>query len=225
MKRNLSSCRHPATERRLSRGVAAPRPPAAGEGSNPGLEGVRFGAKLRHFRKVQGLTLKEAAAAVGCSESMLSKVENDQAMPSLKVLHRLAAELQTSIGELFVAPHQDAAVVMRRHERPIIRTSAIGRGAAGGVHIESLVPPTGGRLLYGSIHVVEPLGDSGGPIEHKGEEIGYVVEGEFSLTVDGKTYQLGPGDSFCFDSSLPHCYRNPGSVTTKVVWINTPPTF
>ncbi len=202
-------------------------PPSAldGEGVARHPGGVQIGAKLRHARKVQGLRLRDVADAIGCSESMLSKVENDRVMPSVKVLHRLAAALQTSIGELFVAPDQDDAIVMRQHERPIIRTTAIGRGVAAGVQIESLVPPTGGRLLYGSIHIVEPLGESGGAIEHKGEEIGYVLEGEFELTVDGKTYHLNPGDSFCFDSSLPHCYSNPGGTTTKVLWINTPPTF
>ena len=37
--------------------------------------------------------------------------------------------------------------------------------------------------------------------------------------------QLGPGDSFAFPSTLPHMYRNPGSEVTRVIWINTPPTF
>lgn len=212
-----------ASDEQDERTLAPFAPELDGQAGHPG--GVQIGAKLRHARKVQGLRLRDVAAVIGCSESMLSKVENDRVMPSVKVLHRLAAALQTSISELFVAPGQDDAIVMRQHERPIIRTHAIGRGAAPGVHLESLVPPTGGRLLYGSIHIVEPMGESGGAIEHKGEEIGYVLEGELELTVDGKTYHLDQGDSFCFDSSLPHCYSNPGSTTTKVLWINTPPTF
>jgi mannose-6-phosphate isomerase-like protein (cupin superfamily) len=36
---------------------------------------------------------------------------------------------------------------------------------------------------------------------------------------------LQTGDSFYFSSSVPHSYRNPGKTVTRVLWINTPPTF
>lgn len=188
-------------------------------------EDLQIGAKLRHARKVQKLKLKELAARVGCSESLLSKVENDQAKPSLKILHRLVSELDTSIGALFSSASDENKIVMRRAERPIIRTNVVGRPTAAGVKLECLVPDPANRLLYGSIHIVEPKGGSEGAIQHQGEEIGYVLEGELELTVDGTKYHIYPGDSFFFDSSLAHGYHNPGNITTKVLWINTPPTF
>lgn len=189
------------------------------------FDDLQIGAKLRHARKIQGLRLKDLAEKVGCSESMLSKVENEQVKPSLKILHALASELQTSIGALFSGVNDDDRVVMRRSERPIIHTNAIGRPESAGVKLECLVPDPANRLLYGSIHIVEPGGGSEGFIEHKGEEIGYLLEGELELTVDGETYHLYQGDSFFFRSNLPHGYRNPGKVTTRVIWVNTPPTF
>jgi quercetin dioxygenase-like cupin family protein len=73
--------------------------------------------------------------------------------------------------------------------------------------------------------VVEPGGGSEGAIEHQGEDVGYVLEGEFELIVAGKTYKLQQGDSFFFRSNLPHGYRNPGRKQTRVVWVNTPSTF
>jgi len=36
---------------------------------------------------------------------------------------------------------------------------------------------------------------------------------------------LRAGDSFHFPSEVPHGYRNPGRVRTRVLWVNTPPTF
>lgn len=197
------------------------------EGSPPalGIEGLQIGAKLRHARRMRGLRLKELADRIGCSESMLSKVENERVRPSLKTLHRLASELETSIGALFVGTKPDDGVVMRRADRPVISTNAMGRGGAAGVRLESLLPDPTDKLLYASIHVVEPGGGSEGTIQHHGEEVGYVLEGEFELHVDGRTYQLYPGDSFFFPSNLPHGYRNPGATTTRVVWVNTPSTF
>src|SRR3546814_13677858 len=43
-----------------------------------------LGMRLRHARKVAGLTLKQVAVAASCSESLISKLENDAASPSLR---------------------------------------------------------------------------------------------------------------------------------------------
>ena len=193
--------------------------------SSKSIDDLQIGAKLRHARMVQKLRLKDLSEKIGCSESLLSKVENDQVRPSLKILHRLAAELNMSIGVLFSGADDQNKIVMRRDERPIIRTNAVGRPASSGVRLECLVPDPSNRLLFGSVHVVEPGAGSVGLIDHKGEEIGYLLEGELELTVGGVSYHLYPGDSFFFDSTLPHGYTNPGLVTARVVWINTPSTF
>jgi transcriptional regulator with XRE-family HTH domain len=189
------------------------------------LADLQIGAKLRHARRMRGLRLKELAERVGISESMLSKVENEQVKPSLKTLHKLAAELHTTIGALFGGVSHDSGIVMRRADRPSIGTKSVGREGAAGVRLECLLPDPIDKLLYASIHVVEPGGGSEGSIEHQGEEVGYVLEGELELIVDGKSYHLHEGDSFFFRSNLPHGYRNPGRKQTRVVWVNTPSTF
>lgn len=186
------------------------------------FQDLQIGAKLKHARLLKGLLLKELADAVGCSESFLSKVENDKVRPSLQTLHSIVSHLNTSIGDLFSATPSEKNRIMRDHERPKIVTSP-RKGP--GVTLESLVPSSTMQLLYGSIHVVAPGGGSEGMIEHKGEEIGYVLQGELELTVAETTYHLQAGDSFFFQSNLPHGYKNPGKVETRVVWINTPPTF
>ena len=183
---------------------------------------LQIGAKLRHARRLKGLLLKQLADAVGCSESFLSKVENDKVRPSLQTLHAIVSLLDTSISELFSPTANERVHVMRQHERPRITTSP-RKGP--GVTIESLLPSATLQLLYGSIHVVAPGGSSEGQISHKGEEIGYVIEGELELGVGEERYLLQAGDSFFFASILPHGYRNPGTTQTRVVWINTPPTF
>ena len=52
-----------------------------------------------------------------------------------------------------------------------------------------------------------------------------VVGGELELTVAGKTWVLGPGDAYYFDSRLPHRFRNTGKEAARVVSANTPPSF
>ena len=54
-----------------------------------------LGVRVRHARMVRGMTLKELADETRCSESMLSKIENDKAAPSFATLHRVAGALGT----------------------------------------------------------------------------------------------------------------------------------
>ncbi|MEN3753471.1 helix-turn-helix transcriptional regulator [Mangrovibacter sp. SLW1] len=59
-----------------------------------------LGMRLRHARLVREMTLKQLASQVNCSESFLSKLENDAANPSLTMLHHLAKTPETSVSDL-----------------------------------------------------------------------------------------------------------------------------
>ena len=184
----------------------------------------RIGAQLKRERLLRGLRLKDVAEATGLSKSLISKIENNKASPSLSTLHRVAQALNTSVSALFAMDETLDKVVHRPHERPIagkVQTMVEWDG----IEAEIMVPYENGRLLEGFVFVMEPGGHSGGLLQHAGEECGYVLEGQLELTVGGRTYLLNPGDSFFFISDKSHAYRNPGKVTARVIWINTPPTF
>lgn len=171
---------------------------------------------------VRGMTLKELADQSQCSESMLSKIENDKAAPSFATLHRVATALGTNISELYSAPNSAERIVSQAHERPVLVTDNLRSGK--GIQMERLIPYSRDHLLQGNIHVIEPGGGSEA-IVHSGEEIGYVLEGEIELIVDGKKMRAKSGDSFHFRSELPHAYRNVGAKKARVLWVSTPPTF
>jgi transcriptional regulator with XRE-family HTH domain len=182
-----------------------------------------IGARLRHARLVKGLLLKELAEGVGVSISLISKYENDKLLPPLTVLHALVSKLETNIGALFEPDWSPGDHVARAGSRP--RITAGGDGQSEGVTLERLVPNGQGHLLQANIHIVAPSGGSMGPMLHEGDEMGYVLQGRLELRIGDTTYDLGPGDSFAFPSTLAHTYRNPGRDTTRVIWVNTPPTF
>jgi quercetin dioxygenase-like cupin family protein len=85
-----------------------------------------------------------------------------------------------------------------------------------------LVPFAAGNLLEGNVHRIEPGAEKIDRITHQGETLGYVVEGDLELTIETTTYRLSTGDSFFFKNHLTNRYRNPGSVLTRVIWVNTP---
>ncbi len=63
------------------------------------------------------------------------------------------------------------------------------------------------------------------PIRHDGQEFGFALAGLVEITVDNHSIRIGEGDSFHFDSSLAHSYRNVGDTEARILWVNTPPTF
>lgn len=183
-----------------------------------------LGPRVRHARMVHNLTLKALADAAGCSESLLSRVERGQTMPSLATLHRLARALDTNVAELTAVDALPASPVTRATERAVLDFSP-ARGRKGGVKLERVIVPMRGQLLQADIHVLEPLAESLEQIAHAGEEMGYVIEGHFELRLGQEIHRLDTGDSFYFSSDVPHSYRNPGKTITRVLWVNTPTTF
>lgn len=182
-----------------------------------------IGTRLNHARLLRRLRLEDVAEAAGCSASMVSKIENNKVSPSLTTLHKLCTALQMSVSTLFSAAGGADQIVLRPHERPLVGNMEAPHQR--GAKAEILAPHAEGRLLEGLLVILEPGAGSEGNLQHRGEEIGYVLEGVLDLTVDGRHHRLNPGDSFCFSSETPHSYSDPGRHTTKVVWVNTPPTL
>lgn len=181
-----------------------------------------FGAKLRLARHRMGLTMSDVAAKVGCSESMISKIENDVSLPSLQTLHRLVSALDLNIANLMRNGGYEPQFVGRAGERPVLVVNPAKDGR-GGLKLEALSGEW--SSLQANIHIVAPGGGSDGAIQHDGEEVGYVLAGELELSVGDRHFRLKAGDSFCFPSDHPHAYRNPGIVETRVFWVNSPATF
>jgi len=169
--------------------------------------------------------LRQLSDEVGCSESFLSKVENDKLRPSLAMLHRIVSALGVSIGKLFVAGNgaDPTVTVVKADSRPILKTGHLRSGK--GIALEALVPTSIAVLLEANIHRVAPGGSSRGLIQHQGEEMGFVLEGKIELNVQGKKVSVSKGDTFFFQSHLKHGYCNIGKKEAQIVWINTPQSF
>lgn len=184
---------------------------------------ISIGPRVRHLRQLQGLRLKDLAARAGCSESLVSRIENDLVTPSLSTLHRICKALSVSVSALVDPVEQRVCTTYGPHDRP--RTSHGPAGEGDRSLCETLTPFGAERMLEGLLLDLPGGGPLCGPFEHAGEEVGYVLEGELELFVEGERHRLPVGHSFFFNSSRPHSYRAHGPRSCRVLWINTPPTF
>lgn len=185
--------------------------------------GLLIGVQLKHARLNRRINLRQLADDVGCTESFLSKVENDKVRPSLTMLHNIVKALGINVAKLFSEPGSPTVTVLKAGKRVTFKMeqAALGRG----ITLESLLPIPLSVLLEANIHHVEPGASTNGFIEHKGEEMGFVLKGTLEVTVDGRTVTVEKGDSFFFQSHLPHGYRNSGTTTAQILWVNTPQSF
>lgn len=188
-------------------------------------QSLKIGAKLKHARLLLGISLAELGEKIGVTEGYLSKLENDRSQASMATLHKLVQALGTNMSELFATTPDDSGpvLVVRQNERAKLVTGH--RRAGNRVTLEKLVPSGPGFLLQINIHVVAAGGGSSEPISHSGQEFGYVLSGTLEITVDGHKVVLEEGDSFYFESPLPHSYQNLGANEARILWVNTPPTF
>jgi DNA-binding transcriptional MerR regulator/quercetin dioxygenase-like cupin family protein len=179
----------------------------------------RMPERLRALRAARGLTLREVAERSGLSVSFVSAVERGLSGASVSALRRLLATYDTTLAAMLSSDGDD------RDGRLVAAAARHAVEAGAGVRIENLA--NGFRLLEPQLFVLSPGASSHGPYSHPGEEFMYVLEGTLGVWLDapGEFYRLAAGDSLTFPSTLEHRFQALGSFETRVVWVNTPPTF
>lgn len=174
----------------------------------------RLGATIRRLRLAKSLTIQELAERSDVSVGMLSQIERDRANPSLRILSQLRDALGASISALFEEEAPETAeppFVARAHRRPrlelgYLQKELLAVGSPGGMQMMVLHLPPGADS--GDHPMVAPI-----------EKGGLVLEGTFVLRVAGTETVLDEGDSFLFDGSQPHGFRNPSDRPARVMWI------
>jgi DNA-binding transcriptional MerR regulator/quercetin dioxygenase-like cupin family protein len=174
-----------------------------------------IGPRLRRLRTQRKVGLAEVAAAAGISVGFLSALERSQMSASVGTLRRLARYYRTNILDFFDATELNTRLV-RPPKRKVLE-------AGPGVRMELLA--WGNKVMEPHLFRIKPKAGSGDSYAHEGEEFLFVLRGELKIALDGEEYHLKRGDSFYFESAMPHHWKNPGRSETWLLWVNTPPTF
>ena len=181
-----------------------------------------IGARMRELRKAKGLTLKQLAEQTELSVGYLSQLERQDADPSVRALNIIGKALGVGINWFFPDPEEqsnpESQIVVRANKRRALRFES-------GVKDELLSPSLSGQLEL-ILTTFAPGASSGDVLySHKGEEGGYLTEGQLQLTVEDQTILLEQGDAFHFESTRPHRYHNASTSTAVLVWAVTPPHY
>jgi DNA-binding transcriptional MerR regulator/mannose-6-phosphate isomerase-like protein (cupin superfamily) len=174
-----------------------------------------IGSHLRQLRAKRRLSLAQVAQAVGISVGFLSALERSHMSGSVGTLRKLARFYKTNILDFF-----DANGASSRQVQPEQRKVL---DAGPGVRMELLA--WGNTVMEPHLFRVAPQSGSGDSYTHDGEEFLFILRGALNITLEREEYRLKAGDSFYFESSRPHQWKNAGRTEAWVLWVNTPPTF
>lgn len=174
-----------------------------------------MGVRLRQLRLSRHLPLAEVANAVGISVGFLSAIERSHMTASVGTLRKLARYYKLNILDFF-EPAQANPYRVSPPERKRL-------DAGPGVRMELLA--WGNTVMEPHLFTIAPGAGSGDEYSHEGEEFLFVLRGTLDIALEGQSHRLRTGDSFYFESNMPHTWRNSGKAETVVLWVNTPPTF
>jgi transcriptional regulator with XRE-family HTH domain len=174
-----------------------------------------LGKRLRALRKEQGLTLVQLGQQVGLSASYLSQIERSVTTPSLARLTTIARALDVEVRYFFEDDVSSPCVVKLNHGKRL-------SGAADAI-VELLSADPSDKKIQPYRVVCQPGASRDQPPTYPGEEFGFVLKGQLTVTVGEETFVLKAGDSIHYETLQPHSWRNEGDAECIAVWAVSPP--
>ncbi len=178
---------------------------------------LQIGPQIRQLRQERRMTLQDLSRKTELSKPLLSQIENEQVIPPLATLLRIAKALQVPLQTFFEEEdNTQKCLVVRAGDSPGQHQRPRHDGPPQPYHYHS--------LAYGKKHKhMEPFlmefdptqTDNLQSVQHVGEEFLYVLEGRVQLSHGEETYILNAGDSVYWDSNEPHSLKALGDQTAR----------
>jgi DNA-binding transcriptional MerR regulator/quercetin dioxygenase-like cupin family protein len=178
-------------------------------------EQIPIGPRFRRLRLQRKESLATVAGVINVSIGFLSNLERSNSGASVGIMRKLAQHYGLNILDLF-SPIDESGPLVRPQDR---------RRLEGGPGVQMELLAGGQITMEPHLFRVAPGAGSGEFYAHEGEEFLHLIAGRLTMVLGEEQFDLRAGDSFYFTSKTPHSWFNPGKTETKILWINTPPTF
>ncbi|MBR5696413.1 MAG: helix-turn-helix transcriptional regulator [Paludibacteraceae bacterium] len=164
------------------------------------------GSKIKGIRESKNISIEEISERSGLSTDQIISIENDQYLPSLGPLIKIARALGVRLGTFLDDNDELGPVVCRAEERnSSISFSNGATDARKHMEYHSLAKQKAGRHMEPFIIDIQPSEEKNFKLSaHEGEEFIYVMEGEVEIEYGKEKYNLKVGDSIFYDSIVEH---------------------
>jgi transcriptional regulator with XRE-family HTH domain len=182
-----------------------------------------IGEKIRNFREMKSISLKEMAERSGLPAEQIVRIEGNEDFPSLAPLIKIARVLGVRLGTFLDDQTELGPVVSRKSDR----AAGDGIGFTNNAVTKhkymsyfSLSQDKSGRHMEPFFIHIEPSGESDFVFStHEGEEFIFVVEGEIEINYGKNTYYLHEGDSIYYDSIVAHHVHAGNGSPAKIIGV------
>ncbi|MCR5180770.1 MAG: XRE family transcriptional regulator [Bacteroidaceae bacterium] len=165
------------------------------------------GFKIKGMRESKNISVEEMAERSGLSVEQINSIENDQHLPSLGPLIKIARALGVRLGT-FLDDNDELGPVVSRAEDRLANSISFSNGTADArKHMEyhPLAKQKAGRHMEPFVIDINPTEEREFQLSaHEGEEFIYVMSGEVEIDYGKTTYTLKEGDSIFYDSIVKH---------------------
>lgn len=173
----------------------------------------RIAHRIRALRGKRGWSLDELARRSGVSRATLSRLENAEVSPTASVLGKLCAAYGLTMSRLMLMVEDAFPALVRRDAQPLWSDPEIG------FRRRSVSPPA--QSLAGEALECE-LGpgvniDYDEPPRPGLEHHLLLLCGRLSVTVDGRTHDLQPGDSLRYQLRGPSAFATPADTGARYI--------
>ena len=180
-----------------------------------------IGSKIKGIRETKNLSIEEIAERSGLSVEQITSIENDQNLPSLGPLIKIARALGVRLGTFLDDSDALGPVVTRAADRERDSSISFSNGATDArKHMEyhPLAQQKAGRHMEPFIIDINPNGQQEYQLSaHEGEEFIYVMSGEVEIAYGKETYTLKEGDSIFYDSIVKHHVHGAAGKSAKIL--------
>lgn len=182
---------------------------------------IDIGSKVKELRNSKKMTLKELGEQTNLSIGFLSQMERGLTAVATDSLAKIAAALEVDLSYFFSNPRRSKKYIIRSYEKEVFQVQDSG------FIIYHLTNEVGNKEMLPRLIELLP-NNSDEPVDiypHGGEEFVYVLEGILTLAIDYEEYELFPGDSAHYNSTIPHNWANYTNKTVKFIVVNMPAYF
>ncbi len=179
------------------------------------------GHKIKGIRESKNLTIEEISERSGLSAEQILSIENDENLPSLGPLIKIARALGVRLGTFMDDNDALGPVVCRAADRERNSSISFSNDATDArKHMEyhPLAQQKAGRHMEPFVIDINPEDTPNFQLsEHEGEEFIYVMNGEVEIVYGKDTYTLEKGDSIFYDSIVKHHVHGAPGKSAKIL--------
>lgn len=181
----------------------------------------RLGEQLTEMRLAKGYSQRKLAQLAGLTNTAISGIEQGRNSPSINTLQRILQVLDCDLADFFTLYNEE----QKREIKTIVKAKDLIDIGSQNVALKLVHNGNPSRQLSMLIETYPPHSRTEEKITHEGEEVGTVLSGNITIVLGDARYELVTGDSYVFDTNIPHTFINEGDEPTKIVSAHTPTTY